>query len=341
LFLGLLAASRISAIWHLYLFFGVFMAVGINVLSYSPHMAIIPRWFIRKRGLACGLAVSGIGIGTLILVPFNELMIDALGWRSAFFVVSVIVLCVLVPATAIFHRRSPEEIGLYPDGLPPKEKNAVQGLPGRISSAPKAQALWTFGEAFRVRAFWLMILMVMCDSFVSNTIIVHQAVYIVDRGYSSMLAASLVGLVGLIGSIGGILCGLFSDHFGSKTGYTIGGILAFMGIIVLLLIKDALSPWMPYVFVILYGLGTGAKQPMIATITGDLFPGNALGRILAAQSVGFGIGGALGAYGGGYFFDHAGSYLIPFMLLLAGLVIAVFSVWMANSPQKAFLHDPP
>ncbi|MFH1490857.1 MAG: MFS transporter, partial [Pseudomonadota bacterium] len=325
----------------LYLSFGVFMAVGINVLSYSPHMAIIPRWFKKKRGLASGLAASGIGIGTLVLVPFNELMIDTLGWRSGFFVLSGVVLCILVPATAIFHRRSPEDIGLYPDGLPPKVEGAVQGLPGKASPAPKAKASWTFGEAFRVRAFWLMVLTVLCDSFVTNTIIVHQAVYLVDRGYSGMLAASLVGLVGLIGSVGGISCGLFSDHFGSKTGYTAGGLLAFMGIIVLLLIKDALSPWMPYVFVILYGLGTGAKQPMIATITGDLFPGNALGRILAAQSVGFGIGGALGAYGGGYFFDHAGSYLIPFLLVLTVLVIAVFSVWTANSPPKAFLHDPP
>jgi MFS family permease len=76
LFLGLLAASRISTIWHLYLFFGVVMAIGINTLSYSPHMSIIPKWFIRRRGLASGLVLSGVGLEALVLVPFNELMID-------------------------------------------------------------------------------------------------------------------------------------------------------------------------------------------------------------------------------------------------------------------------
>jgi len=76
MFLGLLGASRISAIWHLYLFFGVVMAIGINTLSYSPHMSIIPKWFIRRRGLASGLVLSGVGLEALVLVPFNELMID-------------------------------------------------------------------------------------------------------------------------------------------------------------------------------------------------------------------------------------------------------------------------
>jgi MFS family permease len=114
LFMGLLAASRISIIWHLYLFFGFVMAIGINALSFSPHMSIIPTWFARRRGLATGLVLSGSGLGILTLVPFNELMIDTVGWRSTFLIDSVIMLCILVPMTAIFHRRSPKEVGQYP-----------------------------------------------------------------------------------------------------------------------------------------------------------------------------------------------------------------------------------
>ena len=160
-------------------------------------------------------------------------------------------------------------------------------------------------------------------------LVVHQAVFMVDVGYSKLLAASLVGIVGLLSSAGGILCGFLSDHIGGKSGYTLGSILSFIAILFLIFIKDSLSPWMLYAFVVLYGLGNGGKIPLTATLTGDLFPGNALGRILAIQSIGFGIGGAIGAYLGGFFYDQMGTYFVPFSLLLASIIIGVFSIWMA------------
>jgi len=330
LFLGLLAASRISTILHLYLFFGVVMAIGINIISYSPHMAIIPRWFIRKRGLASGLVLTGIGLGSLVLVPFNELMIDTMGWRSAFFVLSGIILCILLPVTAIFHRRSPEEIGQYPDGIVLDDDIPLcfQSKNDAVSSSGLKS--WSFKSAVGVRAFWFMVLVVMCDGFIINVLLVHQAVFMVDVGYSKLLAASLIGLVGILGSAGGILSGFLSDRIGSKAGYTLGGLLVFPGILFLLFMKDCNSPWMVYAFAILYGLGNGGKMPMIATITGSLFPGKALGRILSIQSIGFGIGGAMGAYIGGFFYDQMGTYFIPFLLILTSNIFSILFVWMAT-----------
>jgi len=169
---------------------------------------------------------------------------------------------------------------------------------------------------------------------INDRIIISRAfeltvAFIVDAGYSKMVAASLVGLVGLLGSAGGILSGILSDHFSSKTGYTLGSVLSFTGIFFLLLIKNSVSTWMLYTFVILHGFGTGGKIPMTATITYNLFPGNALGRILAIQSIGFGFGGAIGAYLGGYFYDQMGTYFIPFSLLLASIILGVASIWMA------------
>ena len=343
--LGLLAASRISAIWHLYLFFGGVIAIGINTMSYSPHMSIIPKWFIRKRGLASGLVVSGIGFGTLVLVPFNELMIDSLGWRSAFFILSGIILCFLAPVTAIFHRRSPREIDQYPDGLVPGDDKQSTLQPERNISSSNVPGFWTLKTAVHAGTFWYVFLAVTFDGFVVSMLLVHQAVFTVDVGYSKLLAASLVGLVGLLGSVGGILCGHLSDRVGSTTGYTLGSIFSFAGIVFLFFIKDSFSPWMLYTFVILYGLGNGGKMPMIATITGDLFPGNALGRIMAIQSIGWGIGGAAGAYLGGYFYDQTGTYFVPFLLLLASIIFSVFSILMAaphpyqTSPNDAVTSD--
>jgi MFS family permease len=315
------------------------MAIGMNTLAYSPHMSIIPKWFIRKRGLASGLVVSGVGLGALVVVPFNELMIEHLGWRSGFLILSGIILFILVPVTALFHRASPSELGQYPDGIFPEHNDHVPLDPKRNTPPSEVPDFWTFKAAISARAFWFIMLAVFCDSFIISMLVVHQAVHIVDVGYSKLLAASLVGLVGILGSIGGILCGFLSDHIGSKTGYTLGSVFSFIGILFLLSIKDALSPWMLYAFAILFGLGNGGKLPMIATITGDLFPGNALGRIMAIQSIGFGIGGAIGAYLGGYFYDKTESYFVPFLLLLACIMLSVLSIWMAAPHRRQIPHN--
>jgi MFS family permease len=230
-------------------------------------------------------------------------------------------------------------MGLYPDGIIPKDHERQYIQPEKDLFSTGSLKFWTFNDAVREWAFWFLVLAVMCDAFIANMILVHQAVYIVDLGYSKLLAASLVGLVGLIRSLGGILCGLLSDHIGRKTGYTVGGLLSFTSILVLLFSKNILSPWMLYIFVIFYGLGDGSKSTMATTITGDLFPGNALGRIMSMQSIGFGIGGAIGAYLGGYFYDRMGTYTVSFLLLLVAIIIGVLSVRVGTSYRWRTFHD--
>lgn len=90
--LGLLAASQISTIWELYLFFGVLIATGFNLLSYTPHMSLIAKWFVQKRGFASGIVLAGIGLGTLVMAPFVQVMIDIGGWRFAFLILAAIML---------------------------------------------------------------------------------------------------------------------------------------------------------------------------------------------------------------------------------------------------------
>jgi MFS family permease len=121
-------------------------------------------------------------------------------------------------------------------------------------------------------------------------------------------------------------------------GYTIGNGAALVGVLFLLLMQDTTSSWMLYVFVMLYGLGFGSMAPMTATATADLFPGSSLGRILALQSMGFGIGGAAGAYLGAYFHDRTGSYFLPFSFLLVSLCIGIFGIWKAGPRYRVLVR---
>ncbi len=330
--MGLAAASRITAIWHLYLFFGVVMAMGINTLAFSPHMSLIPKWFIKKRGLASGLAVSGIGVGTMVMAPFIQLMIDTVGWRSAFLVLAGIVLGVVVPMTALFQRRSPEDVDQFPDGIVLDSGGIYAPQPERFpkdtrSLHPSEQ--WTLRTALSTRSFWWMALVNFSVGFFVHMLVVHQVAHVVDTGYSAIMAALLVGLVGLLRSVGAVLCGLLSDRAGREIGYTLGSSSAFVGVVLFLLVRDTNSPWMLYAFVILFGLGSGSFGPTTAAATGDLFPGNSLGRIMGTFSIGWGLGGAVGSYLGGYFYDHMGSYTLPFLLALVNICLGLLGIWMA------------
>ncbi|MBW2609160.1 MAG: MFS transporter [Deltaproteobacteria bacterium] len=332
LIMGLVAVGRTTAIWHLYVFFGIVIAIGVNTLSYSPHMSIILKWFNRRRGFVMGLTLSGVGVGAMVIVPLAELMIDTAGWRNAFLLLASLVLCIVFPMTLILQRRSPEEVGQYPDGVIPQYQEDLSDqkveFKGDItfSNMPKT---WTLSEAMQTKAFWYIILAFFSNGFVSNMLLVHQAVHVVDMGYSKFLAASLVGSVGLIMSLSGIFWGFLSDRIGREITFTLGGCAAIIGILLFLLISDATSQWMLYAFVILYGLGIGSTGLMTAAAIGDLFPGSSLGRIMAIQVMGFGIGGAFGPYLAGYFHDHTGSYLIPFTLLLVSISVGIISIWIA------------
>jgi MFS family permease len=330
--MGLAAASRINAIWHLYLFFGVVITMGTNTLAFAPHMSRIPRWFNRKRGLASGVVVAGIGVGTMVMAPLIQFVIETVDWRSAFLMLAGIVLIVVVPITALFQRRSPEEVGQFPDGIiPPSRRGHAPQPQGfqkdtRFSGASGQRAL---RAALCTRGFWWLVLVNFAAGFSFSMLVVHQAAHVVDAGYSLSLAALLIGLVGLLNSAGGILCGFLSDRMGREIVYSLGAASALVGVLLFLLVCDTSTSWMLYAFVILFGLGHGSIPPIYAATAADLFSGNAMGRIMGTFSIGWGTGGALGPYLGGYFYDKLGSYSFPFLLVLVSISLGVLAIWMA------------
>jgi MFS family permease len=340
--MGLAIASRIGAICHLYLFFGVVIAIGINTMAYAPHMSLIPKWFIRRRGFASGLVMAGMGVGILVMAPVIQLMIDTVGWRFAFLILGGLVLCILVPMTALFQRRSPADVGQFPDGIVPGSHGIraveAEGERENTPSHPLSEQ-WTLRSSLHTRAFWWMTLPNISTGFAVNMLVVHQAAHVVDAGYSPGLAAFLVGLVGLSRSTGSILCGFISDRMGRETAFTIGGSAAVAGIAFLLLVRDTTAPWMLYAFVALFGFGSGSSGPIGAAAIADLFPGNSLGRILGTSAMAWGIGGALGAYLGGYFHDQVGSYTFPFLLTLTSISLGVLGIWMA-APRRRNPRGP-
>ena len=335
--IGFAACSQIRSIWQLYVFLGGIAAVGISTLAFVPHMALVPNWFVRRRGTATGIVYAGIGSGQLVLAPLIQAMVSSVGWRAAFLVLASAVALIVVPLTAMFQRRRPEEMGLYPDGIAPTAETSPYGVHDHAARAPADKSTgWTIAQAMRTWQFWLLMITGTGLGMNLNTLMVHQLAFLTDVGYSKLLGASLLGVVGGLRSLGGMSLGSLSDRIGRETAYSLGSIAAFAGIMLLMSIQDTSQPWRLYLFVLMYGLGYGALGPVYAAATADLFPGRHLGTILGVLEAGYGLGGAFGAFMAGYLFDMLGHYVVSFALVLGAIALSCTSLWLA-APRRARL----
>ena len=112
---GLLLAPLTTQPWHLYATIGCLVGAGSICLGYSGQSLFLPNWFVKKRGLAVGLAFAGVGVGSIILLPWVQFLIDKGGWRSACWTLGILVLVVLLPLNLLLRKR-PEDVGELPDG---------------------------------------------------------------------------------------------------------------------------------------------------------------------------------------------------------------------------------
>ena len=112
---GLLLAPLTTEPWHLYATLGVLVGAGSVCLGYSGQSLFLPNWFVRRRGLATGIAFAGVGVGSIVLLPAMQLVIESAGWRTACWTMGLLVLIVLAPINLLLRKR-PEDMGLRPDG---------------------------------------------------------------------------------------------------------------------------------------------------------------------------------------------------------------------------------
>src|SRR5437763_10287889 len=112
---GLLLAPLTTQPWHLYLTIGVLVGAGSVCLGYPGQSLFVPNWFVRKRGLAIGIAFAGVGIGSVTLLPWVQIMIERTGWQTSCTAMGILIIVVLAPINPLLRKRA-EEIGLVRAG---------------------------------------------------------------------------------------------------------------------------------------------------------------------------------------------------------------------------------
>ncbi|MCX6022679.1 MAG: MFS transporter [Chloroflexi bacterium] len=250
---GYMAFSRIDSLPGFYFTFIAMIALGAGLGTQIPPMVSAANWFVRRRGQAMGLVLSGVGVGGL-LVPVLSWIISAHGWRTAAVGAGLLVWAVGFPLAFVMRRR-PEYYGLLPDGdaAPPA------GLPGAVTpEATAAAALerdYTLKEALRTPAFWLLTAAFGVRQVVISGVVITVIPALVAVNIPRETAALALGAVGISSIAGRIGFGWLGDRLPKR--YVMAVTLALLAVGALLF-AGVTEPWHVLPFLAVYPPRRGA-----------------------------------------------------------------------------------
>ena len=311
-------ASRIGALWSLYAVIGVLAATGLCAVSWVPSGTLIARWFAERRGSMLGLAFSGMGAGVLVMGPLSQWLITAYGWRAAYVVLGVGTLAVLLPLIWFGVRDAP-----------------VAAAPKRGEAEPRpTPARRDIGDALRTTAFWALFFAYLCTPLAVFSVVTHSVAFAVDHGFARLFVAGIFGLTGLLSVAGRILFGVAADRIGRAPAATISYGCTALGTLCLLGLELWPHAAALYAYALFFGLGFGARGPIITAMASQIFPGRRFGVIYGILSVGNGIGGGVAPWFGGFVHDVTGSYRIAFVIAVGFCAIGSACFWLARPPRQ-------
>ena len=308
--LGLMAASAGQYMWHIQSAFAVGIGGGVGV-AYVPAVGAVQKWFDRRRGLASGLAVAGIGAGTLAVPPFAALMIAQLDWRMAFLVVGAIVVTIGAGA------------GLFVTS--PAQSRDDAGVAATHGTGIE------LGRAVRSRPFLLLYLGFLLASFGQFTPMAHLVPDAEDRGITPQTAAALLSLLGIGSAVGRFVIGAAADRIGRWRG--LGLSFGCVGVSCILWLTGENMVTLG-LFAVLVGTFWGGSVALAPSVMADYFGTRAVSGIIGVLYTGVGIGAFIGPIMGGIVFDLWNSYFIAIMFSIVCPVLAAASVLLAEAPER-------
>jgi MFS family permease len=329
---GLLSATLISTPWQLYATLGLLVGIGANSMTYSVHSQFLPNWFVRRRALAIGIAFSGVGVGSMAILPWLQSVILHDGWRSACWMLGIVTLVVLLPINLIVRKR-PQDLGLLPDGEQHAAGGSAPKRPSNIVDAKWAATDWTLRRAARTARFWWLVVSYFSGGYIWYAVQVHQTKYLVEIGFPPMEAAWSLGVVALAGIPGQIVLGAMSDRMGREIVWSLSCAGFAICYVALLLLAATPSQPLLYVMVLSQGLLGYAFTAMMGPIVAEIFEGRQFGTIFSLLMTSLIGGGAAGPFVTGLLHDWTGNYTAAFTIGVVLSVVCAVCVWLA-APGK-------
>ncbi len=311
--LGFVLTSFIRTPLEFYVVYGLLIGISSSGMGVVVANTSVGKWFVRKRGLAIGVATMGISFGTIVLAPTAGYIVKNMSWQAGFLLMGIVIFLIGVTLSQLLMRRSsPESYGLLPDGEVARDSALDVEAETQVTKMSYRDMLrdgrfWVIGVSFGLA------LMTVMSAFV------HQVAYAQDNGIERVAAASSLGAVGVAGLLGQFFFGWLSDRLKDvRYSAVLGMVVMAVGMLVLL---QAKTVTVLYTYALVYGFGYGSVAPMLPILAADRFGRHVLGSVYGMLTFFNGIGGSIGPIIGGAIYDHFGSYVYVWQANIAILIV--------------------
>ena len=295
----------------------ILMGLSLGFVGVLPCVVLVSHWFVRRRGMALGILLTGTSLGGVIVPPMATPLIEGFGWRLAMLIVSLLIWLVLAPAIALIVKSRPSDIGLSPDG---------DLVDTRKLDQPSSTGV-SFGEALRTPIFWIFAIaaaMIFYPIFVTSQQLILQTAKIGFTPWQNTLVLSGLFAVSVAGKF---LFGFLSDRYSPVRVILICTGVMFAATFLLLNLSAATA----LLFLIPFGLGYGGAFVLIQRLVADLFGDRDYPKILGAITIGDTLGAVVGGMITGRLADmYGGDYTVAFYGVIAAAGIAFLLMLVLN-----------
>ncbi|WP_175782864.1 MFS transporter [Burkholderia cenocepacia] len=307
---GLAAAGAAHTLLQVYVAYGLGVGFGVGC-AYVPAVGAVQRWFVRRRGFASGLAVAGIGVGTLVMPPLASALIAQVGWRGAYFTLAALVI-VLGAGMSLLIENDPRGRGLLPDG----DGRNGEASPAAAASVPAGA---TVREAVTSRPFASLYAACLVCSFGVFVPFVHLVPYALDHGVAPSTAVLLLGAIGVGSTAGRFFLGGLADRFGRRASL----LAMFAGMAVALVAWAGAGTVATLAgFALVFGVFYGGWVAVLPAVVMDYFGGRNVSAIIGILYTSVAFGTLIGPAAAGFIYDAGGGYLVPILASAAANAIA-------------------
>ncbi len=322
--LSFILFSFVTSLLGFYLVFPI-IALGASLSGFLPVITAVNNWFSRRRGLATGICSAGVNVGG-VLVAMVAFSISIYGWRTTAVLIGLAIWLLGLPLTAMM-RHKPQPYGYLPDGDDP---DAPPG--SSADGGPDAEEAPDFTpmQALKTPAFWFIASAHGFSLFIVGSVSIHQIPLLVDAGISFETAASILAFMTLVAMVGRVAGGWLGDVMGRKLILVVCFLLMSAGVIVL---ATAQTVPQAMLFAVLYGLGYGARAPILIAIRAEFFGPRNFATIMGLSQPVMVIGSFFGPIAAGFAYDAQGSYQMVFFVISVINLIGAGLVFFIKKPD--------
>ena len=333
--LGFILLSRVNSLFSLYMVYILAITFGGGLGTFAPAGAAVANWFVKKRGRALGVIMSGVAVGGGILLPLIGWWITRFGWRHAAVAAGIFIIILGIPIASIMRHR-PEQYGQLPDGEQPSNEldNAIsQEELSAADSNPIAPLEFTAREAIKTSAFWFLGASLSVRSLTTTGLTIHFVAMMVDRGFSLTLGSTLLGLVAMTSVIGRVGLPSIGDKLDKR--YLMAITYVAMGISMVGMAYAQSTLWV-FVLLFIYSVTYGGIIVLPLSLQAEYFGRYSFATVRGVMNTVQTSGMLAGPIFAGIVYDLTKSYDIAFMGFGIASFLAALLIIGARRPKSPY-----